>query len=134
MFDVFVRSLLAAPAAAAPTPESGAADWAQTISSAVLPLLPPLSLGALLGFAAGYAVKFIGKVALLIVGLLFVALQLLSYFELISINWLRLEALSGPWLQDSGQSAWRWASGVLTHNLPFGGAFVAGLLLGLRRR
>ena len=134
MFDVFVRFFLAVPAAAAPNPERTTSDWAQTLSSAVVPLLPALSLGALLGFAAGYAVKVMGKVVLLIVGVLFVTLQLLSYFELVSINWLRLEALSGPWLQNSGQSAWRWASGVLTHDLPFGGAFVAGLLLGLRRR
>ncbi|AWN22389.1 hypothetical protein DKM44_03355 [Deinococcus irradiatisoli] len=117
------------------SPDSSAVSGlAHTLSQAVLPLLPPLSLGALLGFAAGYAVRVIGKVVLLVVGLLFVALQLLSYFGLISINWLRLEALSGPWLKDSGQTVWTWISGVLTHDLPFGGAFVVGLLLGLRRR
>ena len=102
---------------------------AHTLSQAILPLLPPLSLGALLGFAAGYAVRVVGRLALLIAGLLFVAIQLLSYFGLVSVNWLRLEALSGPWLQDSGKSIWTWVSGVLTHDLPFGGAFVVGLLL-----
>lgn len=112
-------------------PES---SLAHTLSQAIVPLLPPLSLGALLGFAAGYAVRVVGKIALLIVGLLFVAIQLLSYFGLVSVNWLRLEALSGPWLQGSGKTVWTWVSGVLTHDLPFGGAFVVGLLLGLRRR
>lgn len=106
---------------------------AHTFSQAIVPLLPPLSFGALMGFAAGYAVKVVGRVALLVVGLLFVAIQLLSYFGLVSVNWLRLEALSGPWLQDNGQSVWTWLSSVLTHDLPFGGAFVVGLLLGLRR-
>jgi uncharacterized membrane protein (Fun14 family) len=117
--------------AAAPSSASSLAD---SVSGAVLPLLPTLSLGAILGFAAGYAVKTIGKIALLIVGLLFVAVQLLSYFGLVTVNWLRLEALSGPWLQDNSRSVWTWLSGVLTHDLPFGGAFVAGLLLGLRKR
>ncbi|WP_293911041.1 FUN14 domain-containing protein [Deinococcus sp.] len=124
-------TLSAAAPSAAPSSASSLAD---SVSGAVLPLLPTLSLGALLGFAAGYAVKAIGKVALLIVGLLFVAVQLLSYFGLVTVNWLKLEALSGPWLQDNSRSVWPWLSGVLTHDLPFGGAFVAGLLLGLRRR
>ncbi|WP_161881338.1 FUN14 domain-containing protein [Deinococcus alpinitundrae] len=126
------------PAALPNVPTSGVsapdASLAHTLSQAIVPLLPPLSLGALLGFAAGYAVRVVGKIALLIVGLLFVAIQLLSYFGLVSVNWLRLETLSGPWLQDSGKTVWTWLSGVLTHDLPFGGAFVVGLLLGLRRR
>ena len=88
------------PTSGVPAPDT---SLAHTLSQAILPLLPPLSLGALLGFAAGYAVRVVGKIALLIAGLLFVAIQLLSYFGLVSVNWLRLEALSGPWLQDSGK-------------------------------
>ena len=126
-------SFLAASAPTSPPPDT-ASPWTQTVTDAVLPLLPPLSLGALLGFAAGYAVKFVGRIALIIAGLLFVAVQLLSYFDLVSVNWLRLEALSGPWLQNGGQSVWKWLTGVLTRDLPFSGAFVGGLLLGLRRR
>lgn len=118
----------------APAASPADSPLAHSLSQAILPLLPPLSLGAVLGFAAGYAVRVVGKIVLLIVGLLFVAIQLLSYFDLISVNWLRFEALSGPWLQGGGKSAWNWVSGVLTHDLPFGGAFVVGLLLGLRSR
>ena len=126
-----LHTLLAASAPA--TPPDAASPWTQAVSNAILPLLPPLSLGALLGFAAGYAVKFVGRIALIIAGLLFVAVQLLSYFDLVSVNWLRLEALSGPWLQNGGQSVWTWLTGVLTRDLPFSAAFVGGLLLGLRR-
>ncbi|WP_420595148.1 FUN14 domain-containing protein [Deinococcus sp.] len=110
------------------------ADLPQSFSNVILPLLPPLSLGALLGFAAGYAVKFVGRIALIVAGLLFVAVQLLAYFDLVSVNWLRLETISSPLLQNGPQNAWKWLTGVLTLNLPFSGAFVGGLLLGLRRR
>jgi uncharacterized membrane protein (Fun14 family) len=100
----------------------------------LLPILPGLSLGAILGFCAGYAIKRLGKMTALIVGLLFLALQIMAWQGLLTIHWPRIQALAEPWLQQGGQQLGGWALTVLQTNLPFGGAFVAALLVGLRTR
>lgn len=101
---------------------------------ALRPLLPQLSLGLLLGVAAGYAVRVVERWVLLAVGLLFIGLQLLASLHVISINWLRLEQISDPWLQDKGQPLLHSLGAILTQDLPFGGSFAAGVLIGLRLR
>ncbi|CAM3748925.1 FUN14 domain-containing protein [Deinococcus frigens] len=101
---------------------------------ALRPLLPDLSVGALLGFATALALKAVGRIVLIVVGLLFIALQLLSYFDLISINWLHLQSVAEPALKQGSEQGAAWFQRVLLANLPFAGAFTAGFLLGLRMR
>lgn len=98
------------------------------------PALPELSVGAVLGFAAGYAIKKIGKVALFVVGALFIVIQLLVYFGMLSVNWGHVQQVAEPWLRTGGEQLGAGALRILKTNLPFGGAFVAGLLIGLRVR
>ncbi|GAA5511430.1 hypothetical protein Dcar01_00139 [Deinococcus carri] len=105
-----------------------------SITAALRPLLPDLSVGALLGFATGLALKKVGRLALVALGLLFLSVQLLAYFGLLTVNWPRVQALAAPWLQQGGELGGMWLTRVLTANLPFAGAFTAGLLLGLRAR
>ncbi|MBZ9752927.1 FUN14 domain-containing protein [Deinococcus sp. HMF7604] len=112
---------------AAPPPEA-------TLADALRPLLPDLSVGALLGFATGVALRHIGRAALIVLGTLVLVLQLLAYFDLISVNWLRVQALTEPWLRQGQEQGGAWLMRVLTANLPFAGAFTGGLLLGLRAR
>lgn len=97
-------------------------------------LLPDLSFGGLLGFAAGYAIKKVGMVALFVVGAVFILLQLLAYQGLLTVNWFKVQALAEPALRHGGEQLGSWALRILQTNLPFGGAFVAGLLIGLRMR
>ena len=98
------------------------------------PALGQISLGAILGFAAGYAVKVIGKIALVVVGILFVALQLLAAGGYLQINWLEVQRSAAPLLtQNALQADWSALLATLTHNLPFSGAFVVFFILGLRR-
>ncbi|GMA14582.1 hypothetical protein E5F05_10200 [Deinococcus metallilatus] len=104
------------------------------ITDALRPLLPDLSVGALLGFATGLALKKVGRVALIALGLLFIAVQLLASFDLLTVNWPRVQALTDPWLRQGGELGGAWLARVLTANLPFAGAFTAGLLVGLRAR
>lgn len=101
---------------------------------ALRPLLPELSVGALLGFATALAVKAVGRFVLIIVGLLFIALQLLSYFDIVTINWLHLQSVAEPALKQGSEQGVAWFQRVLLANLPFAGAFTAGFLLGLRIR
>lgn len=118
-----------------PAPSSpGLSGASLSVLDALRPLLPDLSVGGLLGFATGLALKKIGRVALVALGLLFIALQVLVYFGLVTVNWPRLQALSEPWLRQGGELGTRWLMRALTANLPFAGAFTAGLWLGLRAR
>ncbi|THF84952.1 hypothetical protein E7T09_18050 [Deinococcus sp. KSM4-11] len=119
-----------------PTSTPPAPDAAQSGSllDALRPMLPDLSVGALLGFATGVALRHVGRVVLIVVGVLFIVLQLLAYFDLVTINWLKIQALSEPWLRQGGEQGASWLRRVLTANLPFAGAFTAGLLVGLRAR
>ncbi|GHF50212.1 putative membrane protein (Fun14 family) [Deinococcus metalli] len=119
-----------------PTPTPTAPDAAHSVSllDALRPALPDLSVGALLGFATGVALRYVGRVVLIVVGVLFITLQLLAYFDLISINWIKLQTLTEPWLRQGGEQGASWLRRVLTANLPFAGAFSAGLLVGLRAR
>ena len=98
------------------------------------PILGQLTFGALAGFAAGYALKKIGKIAALVLGLFFIGVQLLAYYGLVEINWLQIQEGVDPLLRpESLQALWRSLAELLTLNLPFAGAFIPGLLFGLQR-
>jgi uncharacterized membrane protein (Fun14 family) len=99
----------------------------------ITPYLGQISFGGLAGFAVGYALKKIGRVALVVFGLLFITVQVLAYLGFIEVNWLRIQQVASPVLERSGlEGAWKGLLGVLTQNIPFAAAFVPGLLLGLR--
>lgn len=98
------------------------------------PLLPDLSLGGLLGFCAGFAVKKASRVLILTVGVVFVLVQVLAYYGILTVHWTKVQELAEPMLQVGAKEGGAWALDVLRANLPFGGAFVAGLLLGLRSK
>ncbi|WP_425146882.1 FUN14 domain-containing protein [Deinococcus sp.] len=106
----------------------------QSLLNALLPLLPDLSLGAILGFCAGYAIKRLGRMTALLVGLLFLAVQIMAWQGLLTLHWDKVQALTQPWLHQGGEALGRWGLRILQTNLPFGGGFVAALLLGLRAR
>lgn len=118
----------------APAPTTPPAPPTPELLSGLQALLPDLSLGAVLGFATGVAVRFIGRVVLVVVGLLFIAVQLLAWQGIVTVDWLKLQALTEPWFRQGSEGALPWLSRMLTSHLPFAGAYTAGLLLGLRKR
>lgn len=111
---------------------SAAVEWPDL--STVVPWLEQLGFGLVAGFVAGFALKKLGRLAALVVGLLFLALQLLAWSGYVTIQWGRLQADVEPMLQASSLSeAWRSLLTVMTYNLPFAAAFVPGFVTGLRR-
>lgn len=105
---------------------------ASNLLDKIAPYLGQISFGGLAGFAVGYALKRIKRVALIVFGLGFIALQVLSAMGFIEVRWLRIEQVASPALKREGlEGAWNGLLGVLTQNFPFAGAFVPGLLLGL---
>lgn len=100
----------------------------------VLPFVQQIGFGAVAGFAAGYALKKVGKLLAIAVGLLFIALQVLAYFGFVSIDWANVQRTVDPMLTGSSlNTAWRTLLRVLTYNVAFAVAFVPALVIGLRR-
>ncbi|MDZ7707229.1 MAG: FUN14 domain-containing protein [Trueperaceae bacterium] len=100
----------------------------------LVPVLEQLGFGLVAGFVAGYALKKLGKLVSLAVGLLFIALQLLAWSGYVTIEWGRMQQDVEPMLQASSlDEAWRSLVAIMTYNLPFAAAFVPGFLMGLRR-
>jgi uncharacterized membrane protein (Fun14 family) len=98
------------------------------------PLASQLGVGLVAGFAVGYALKKVGKLVAVAVGLVFVVVQVLAWQGFLTVNWGEVQARVDPVLETSSlESAWRTLVDVLTYNLAFAGAFVPGLILGLRR-
>ncbi|HEX7040523.1 MAG TPA: FUN14 domain-containing protein [Trueperaceae bacterium] len=102
--------------------------------SAVWPWVEQIGFGAVAGFVAGYAVKKVGKVVALVVGLLFIAVQLLAWSGFVSVNWDVVQRRVDPLLSgESLQGTWRGLIALLTFNVPFAAAFVPAFIIGLRR-
>lgn len=100
----------------------------------ITPVLPDLSVGGLLGFCAGFAVKKVGRMLVFVVGAIVLVVQLLVWQGFVTVDWARVQQSAEPLVEAGGREGGTWLMNVLTANLPFGGAFTAGLLLGLRTK
>ncbi len=105
----------------------------QKIFDQLTPYLGQISFGGIAGFAVGLALRKIGRIALVVFGLLFITLQVLAYAGIVHVDWLRIQNYATPVLEKNAlQKTWNDFVGILTNNVPFGAAFIPGLLLGLR--
>jgi uncharacterized membrane protein (Fun14 family) len=101
---------------------------------AFAPYIQQLSFGALAGFAAGYALKKVGKLAAVGFGLLFGAIQVLAYYGFLTVNWQVVQDSMDPLLEpESLSSFWQGLVGILTYNVTFAAVFVPALWIGIRR-
>lgn len=102
--------------------------------SSMLPFAEQIGFGAVAGFVAGYALKKVGKLMAVVVGLFFVGVQFLAWAGYLTIEWGRVRADVEPWFAPGSlQEAWQDLVSVLTYNVPFAAAFVPGFVLGVRR-
>jgi uncharacterized membrane protein (Fun14 family) len=92
-----------------------------------------LGFGGAAGLVVGYAAKKVTKVVALVLGLLFIVLQVLAYNELISVNWgVVQQAAQQAWTDPHGVTLADRAWTIITANLPFGGGFITGFALGFK--
>ena len=92
-----------------------------------------LGFGGVAGAIVGYTAKKITKLAALILGLLFIALQTLVYFKFVSVDWNAVQhTAEHVWTDAQGVTLADRVWAVLSANLPFGGGFVAGFALGFK--
>jgi uncharacterized membrane protein (Fun14 family) len=88
----------------------------------------PLSIGGTGGFLIGYAIKKIGKILMLFLGLYSLSLFYLAHIGVIDINSEKLaEAASNLLAQAAG-----FISAAIAY-LPFSGSFAAGFALGIMK-
>jgi uncharacterized membrane protein (Fun14 family) len=118
----------------------GAPNPTPTLASGPAVLLPGLSpeatygvyslgIGGVAGWSVGFTLKKFAKLAALVVGIVFLAIQGLAYSHFITIDWLKLQsAVPTPTMQN----AWMSLMSMLTYNLPFAGSFSVGFLLGFK--
>lgn len=100
----------------------------------VFPFVEQLGFGVVAGFAAGFALKKVGKLLAIAVGLIFVAVQLLAYAGFVSIDWAAVQSSVDPMLTPRALGgAWRTLLAVLTYNIAFAAAFVPSFVWGLKR-
>ena len=98
------------------------------------PYLQQVSFGLLAGFAAGYALKKVGKLLAVALGLLFIALQILAYYGFVTVNWAEVQEQVDPLLEASALNRlWQGLIDILTYNLTFAVSFIPGLVFGLKR-
>lgn len=102
--------------------------------SAVWPWVERLGFGVVAGFVAGYALKKVGKLLALVLGLLFLAVQLLAWAGFVSVNWDVVQQQVDPLLTGGALGGtWERVLAFVTYNIPFAAAFVPAFVLGLRR-
>lgn len=92
-----------------------------------------LGFGGVAGVVVGYTAKKLTKLAAILLALLFILVQVLAYQGWIHVEWTAVEqSAKGIWVDDAGVTLADRAWAILTANLPFGGAFIAGFALGFK--
>ncbi len=96
-----------------------------------LPYVSEGSFFALIGFALGYLSRKLVKIGLIVLAVVFLAVQGLSFGGVISVDWDKLLALANDLVLNvkSNQSL----SEMVKHKLPSAGGLALGYVLGFRK-
>jgi len=100
------------------------------LSEVITPLLTQLGVGGVAGLCTGYALKKIGKLIAIILGLAFIGLELLAYKGIITINYDALVAWANGVIGQVGQA--EGVLNVIIGNLPFAASFLVGFAIGFK--
>jgi len=100
-----------------------------------------IGYGFMMGYSSGYCLKKVSKVLAFAVGGIFIALQSLSYNGYMNVNYGKIQKdvenimdlnKDGKVDEKDAKVAYDKLHTVLSYNMPTGGGFSAGLILGLR--
>ncbi|HZD36598.1 MAG TPA: FUN14 domain-containing protein [Nitrososphaeraceae archaeon] len=95
----------------------------------------PIAVGGIAGFLAGYAIKKVIKIVLVIAGLMIVAYVALGYQNYVSVDWSKIEEagsglisnVSNTNLPGTEQSI---SSSIAAFGIPLVGSLAGGFILG----
>ena len=92
-----------------------------------------LGFGGVAGAIVGYTAKKVTKLVALLLGVVFIVIQLLAYQGLLTVDWHAVQTTAeGVWADPHGVTVADRVWAMLSANLPFGGAFIAGFALGFK--
>jgi len=103
----------------------------ETTANDVMPYVTEGSFFALIGFALGYLSRKVVKVGLILLALLFVAVQGLSYAGVVAVDWDRALQLVNDLVLNLKEN--QTFTEVIKDRLPSAGGLVAGYALGFRK-
>lgn len=92
--------------------------------------LGTLGFGGIAGWSVGFTLKKVAKLAAIVLGIVIIGVQALSYNHFITIDWDKIQMAMPP---GTLTTWWDKLWAVLSYNLPFAGGFLAGFLLGFRK-
>ena len=96
-------------------------------------VLATLGFGGVAGALVGFAAKKLTKLAALLLGALFIVVQLLVYLGWITVDWNAVQhATTEVWKDPHGVTLADRFWSMITANLPFAGGFAAGFALGFK--
>jgi uncharacterized membrane protein (Fun14 family) len=96
-------------------------------------LAPELGFGGVAGAVVGYTSKKVTKIVALVLGLVFIVIQGLVYLHLVTVDWNAVQVgAEHLWTDPQGVTLATRAWHVLSANLPFGAAFLAGFGVGFK--
>ena len=96
------------------------------------PALMRLGFSFFVGFALGYALRAFFKIAMLVAGLIALALFGLTQLGVVDVDWTRMEELYQGLVGNISEQ-FSNLKGALTGSLPQAGLAIAGLMAGLRK-
>lgn len=106
---------------------------ADAVSETLIPLASQVGFGALVGFVVGFTLKKAGKLAALLLGSIFILLQVLAYYGIVTIDW---GPISQWWSQfvapQALQGRWEALRTILFANIPACGGAIPGFVIGLK--
>ncbi len=95
--------------------------------------LAGLGFGGIAGAVVGYAAKKLTKMVAIVLGAVFIIIQVMSYNGWIQVDWVALQTTAEQAVEsEGGRSAAEQGWQILTANLPWGGGFVAGFAIGFK--
>ncbi|KAA8495993.1 FUN14 domain-containing protein 1 [Porphyridium purpureum] len=125
-------------------PSDGKFDFSQLVDpDQLVPNAESIGFGTVCGFASGFFAKKVGQVAVLTAGGLFTLFQVAAYYDIITINWDKLQGgvmgtldldKDGDFDHDDMKLGVQKAIAILSNHMPATTTgFGAGFLLGLKR-
>ncbi len=94
------------------------------------PLLTQLGVGGVAGLCVGFALKKIGKLVAVLLGIAFLGLELLAWKGIISINYDALTAWANEIFAQVGVLEGIFSA--IVANLPFAASFLVGFAIGVK--
>jgi uncharacterized membrane protein (Fun14 family) len=122
-----------------PSTPPGENDAVTTMIDKVKPVLQNITFGAVVGYCSGVAMKTMGQLMAVTIGIGFIGVQLVVGLEYVEVDWekLKIDFVKKVDTNEDGKLDtadvkvwWKKLLKLLTHKIPSAGGFTVGFLYG----